>query len=215
MEPGIAAKYATKDEVLVQKQVAKLVKGTIFDNNVGKSRLIFNDGHPYFNSIKAPLTWKNYGLRPIKQILQNEHLKPMAKLNSIEEYNAWWNANINHAHGVVINDPLGQAVLFPDYELTKHKKPKDNFKQHLITRKEDRERFKIIANLKEVIRNPDEIWSVLKKGDNTPLTTHYIKFYKENPILVHVIDNVASTMFMLDEAGYKTREGVLLFRKTK
>ncbi len=213
--PGIAANYATKDEVLVQKQVAKLVKGTIFDNNVGKTRLIFTDGHPYFNSINTPLTWKNYGLRPIKKMLQNERLKPMAQLNSIEEYNAWWNANINHAHGVVINDPLGQAVLFDDYNLTGTGKKKSGFRQHLENRTDDPERYQLIANLKDVITNPDEIWSVMKRGDKVPLTNHYIKYYNGNPILVNVSENKASTMFILKESGYKTREGVLLYRKTK
>lgn len=221
--PGVASKYKPNTEVETTRLVLngdkdrnlKGVKGTIFDNNVGKSRLIFKDGHPYYNSLKSPLTWKNYGLRPMDAILENGKLKPIAKLNSLEEYNAWWEKNINHQYGVVINDPLKQSILFDDYNLTKKGKEKSGFRQHLTLKIDDPERYKLIANLKEVISNPDEIWSVLKKGDKVPLTNHYIKYYNGNPILVNVSENKASTMFVLKESGYKTREGVLLYRKTK
>jgi SPP1 gp7 family putative phage head morphogenesis protein len=213
--PGIASKYDSKDEIAVEKQVAASVKGTIFDNNVGKSRLIFKDGHPYYNSLKHPLDYKNYGLLPIDKIEEKGGLKPVSKLNSKDEYDVFWKQKTNHDKGIVISDPLNQTVLFPDQSLTKKGKPNDSFRDHLLSRKNEPERYKLVANIEDIIKKPDEIWSVLKRGDKNPLTTHYIKYYDGDPMLVVTVENEAKTIFSLNETGYSTRKGILLYRKTK
>ena len=49
IEKGISEEYNSK---WANKMVDPLVKGTIFDNNVGITKEIFNKNHPYFKSKK-------------------------------------------------------------------------------------------------------------------------------------------------------------------
>lgn len=199
--PGIASKYNPKDEVSVEKQIAQDVKGTIFDNNVGKTRLIFKDNHPYYNSLKNPLYWKNYGLRSI-ETMQEKAKEAVSLLDNKTEYDTYWNNLKGDKQNIVLKDKNNISVLVPE-----------SFKSHLSFHKQG-DRYKLLPNVKTVIEKPDEIWSVLKRGDKEPLTIHYIKYYQGKTLLVVAVDNEARTMFELTKTGFKTRTGVLLYRKS-
>jgi len=199
--PGVASKYSTKDEVMIEKQVAKDVKGTIFDNNVGKTRLIFKDNHPYYNSLKNPLDWKNYGLRST-EAMQQKAKEVVKLLDNKTEYDTYWNSLKGDKQNIVLKDKNNISVLVPE-----------SFKSHLSFHKQG-DRYKLLPNVKSIIEKPDEIWSVLKRGDKEPLTTHYIKYYQGKTMLVVAVENEARTMFELTKSGFKTRTGVLLYRKS-
>lgn len=216
--PGIADRYNAANADTDERFVGGLVKGTIFDNNVGKTRLVFDHDHPYYvnlpDRVAKELNYKNYGLESIDRILETRKLPPAAQLENIEGYKLLWERLANNPKGITLTDPLGQTVLFPDYERTGKGRERDYFKQHLLTRG-DKNRYKLFPNLIEIIRHPDEIWSIYKPKDSEPLTTHYLKYYREQPVLVIVVDNEGRTMFDLTKSGYKTRQGLLLYRKTK
>lgn len=215
--PGIASKYRSSEADRDEKYVGKMVKDTIFDNNTGKTRLIFDTGHPYYANMDEgtlkELSFKNYGLLPVEKIRTKYNLNPVSSLQSKEDYEAYWNSMLNHDKGIVLKDPLGQHVLFPDYDLTKKGRENENFKQHILSRKDDADRYKLIANLGDIMQKPSEVWSVMKKGDKEPVTTHYLKFYEDKTLLVVAVNNEARTIFDLSKTGYKTRSGILLYRK--
>lgn len=215
--PGIAANYKPANEVADQKYVAGLTKDTIFDNNPGLTRLVFDQRHPYFENLATgklkELKYSNYGLQTLEEIHANRAFKPVKLLDTHLDYEQYWTSNINHHKGIVLENPMGDRVLFSDYELDKKNKPETYFKQHLLTRKDEPDRFKLIANLSDIIQKPDEVWSIVKKNDSQPVTNHYIKYYEGKTVLLVTVDNEAKTMFELTESGFKTRSGLLMYRK--
>lgn len=216
--PGIAKNYKPEMSDEDERYAGGLVKDTIFDQNVGKTRLAFDDNHPYYvnlpDKVLKELNYKNYGLPTIESIYDKWELNPIEVLNTMDDYEAYWNAMLNTNKGISLTDPIGQTILFPDYDLTKTGRPKDNFKQHIISRKNDPDRYKLIPNISDIIKRPDEIWSVYRGGIK-PLTTHYVKYYEGKTLLVIADENKAKTMFDLTKTGYKTRQGLLLYRKTR
>jgi SPP1 gp7 family putative phage head morphogenesis protein len=222
--PGEGSQYKPEREIADGKEVTRMVKGTIFDTNVGKTKLIFEEKHPYFRNTKGEieeLNYRNYGLKSLEKTLQSDFLKPENRLNEIADYEAFWNSITNHTQGAVFNDPLGQTVLFPDYDLRPDKnkgKQKNFFKQHLTTRKHDPDRWKIASNLVDVIKKPDEIWVERQRGGYFAgnVSTQYIKYYDKKAIMILSDKNEAKTMFTLEpgeNTGFKTRHGILLYRK--
>lgn len=217
LKPGLARNYKPQDADNDEKYVGGLVKDTIFDNNPGVTRLVFNKEHPYFENLATgklkELKYSNYGLQKLEEIHEKGSFKPLALLNSEDDYNAYWNSMLNHDKGIVLENPIGDKILLSDYDLNPKGNAKDYFKQHLLTRKGDPDRFKLIANVEDIIQNPSEIWSVIAKSDSEPVTNHYIKYYRGKTMLLVTVDNEARTMFELTATGFKTRIGLLLYKK--
>ena len=216
--PGVPDRYVPADSIPDEKYVKNLVKGTIFDNNVGITRIVFNQEHPYYENLSTgklkALDFKNYGLPTIEKAQLKKGVKPVAKLESKEQFNEFWNNHTNHAHGIVLADPLGQNILFPDNDLLKKKNANQNFKQHILDHKEDVNRYKLLPNIKEIIKSPDEVWSVVNKQyPKSPVTNHYIKFFEGNTLVILVDNNEAKSIFYYTESGFSTRKGILLYRK--
>ncbi|MDD4217463.1 MAG: DUF935 family protein [Bacteroidales bacterium] len=200
--PGIASKYKESNAQADEKVVGGMVKNTIFDNNVGTSKVIFEKGHPYFKKGVKDLSWKAYGLEPLAKAQARSGKVPALKFNSAQEFEDFYDKMVNTKDGITLTDATGTAVLFPK-----------SFKNHIITRKKDLLRYEFAGNAFETVSNPNEVWSVLKKNAPKPLTTHYIKYYTNKTILVLVENNIVTTAFVLDKTGFKTRMGVLLHKK--
>jgi SPP1 gp7 family putative phage head morphogenesis protein len=222
--PGEGSRYNPERGIADGKEVTRLVKGTVFDTNVGKTRLIFDDKHPYFINTKGQekeLSYKQYGLKSIEKTLQSDNLKPEKQLREKEDYEAFWNSITNHDRGATLKDPLGQTILFPDYDLRKMGTKggfDDYFKQHLLTREHEPDRWKIAPNLVDIIQEPDEVWVERQKGGPFAgnVSTQYIKYYEDKAIMVLIDNNEAKTMFTLEpgkKTGFKVRHGILLYRK--
>lgn len=216
IKPGLARNYKPEDAANDGKYVLNLVKDTIFDNNAAMSKLVFDNNHPYFSNLGVDklkdLKYSNYGLSSIKDIQKRGGLKAISLLENLEDYDAYWNSMTNHEKGIVLKSPLGENILFSDHELTKKGKASKYFKQHITSRLNE-DRYKLIANLEDVIKNPSEVWSVVNKSDREPVSNHYIKYYQDKTLLVLVVDNEARTMFELTESGFKSRQGLLLYKK--
>lgn len=63
---------ATTQKKMTSKEAYDLVKddikGTVFENNTGVSKVVFNENHPYFqaaNGKEKQLNWSNYGMDKI------------------------------------------------------------------------------------------------------------------------------------------------------
>lgn len=218
LKPGLARNYKPNNSEKDERYVGGLVKDTIFDNNAGKTRLIFDNKHPYYANLPKgktkQLSASNYGLPSIETIRNRGGLKPLSLLDDKENFEEYWKKMVNDRRGLVLESPLGEKILFSDYELTKSGKRKNAFKQHISERRDAPERYKLLANLQEVISKPDEIWSLINENKpNQPPTTHYIKYYEGKTLVALTIENEGRTIFELDEVGFRTRHGLLLYKK--
>lgn len=80
--PGIAKNLSKEyDSNWANKVVDPLVKGTLFDNNVGITKKIFTDKHPYFKTpgakeVKEPkeIEYKNYSIDQLKEAYKTQNI---------------------------------------------------------------------------------------------------------------------------------------------
>lgn len=197
------------------KMMKDYLKDTPFDNNVGISRLVFSDGHPYFQNTKGKimnLSWEQYGLDNIEKIRAD--ILPAYQATSKEEYFAWWTKQpkIKDTDDFVIKDVLGQEILLSSGQ-GKKGKPFEFFKDHIL-KKENEKRFEYGTETKNILTNPDEVWL-------NPRDKHsriYIRYYEQGTIKLVVDDKLkAVTLYQIDNKHEgelsRTRKGILLYRK--
>lgn len=218
IKPGLAKNYKEKEADNDEKYVGGLVKNTIFDNNAGKTKLIFDHDHPYYTNLPKgktkQLSYANYGMPSVEKIQKRGGLKPLSLLTSKEDYETYWNSMLNHNKGIVLENPLGEKVLFADYDLHKTGKRRASFKQHLLDRTDETDRYKLVVNLKDIITKPDEIWSLYdEKYENELPTTQYIKYYEGKVLIVLAKGDDGRTIFESNQVGFRMRHGLLLYRK--
>lgn len=206
------------------KKAGRLAKENItnpvFENNVGKTGLVYKNNHPYYKSLDGKLNEldaiKNYGMKPVGKILEQSNLPAAIHLDTKENWLEWWQDMVKE-HGVndtdfVLKDRFGTKILFNS---TNGKKKGKYFRDHILE-EADQKRFEYAANLKDIIEQPDEIWFKYYKG-NIP-TYNYIKYYDGQAIVIStkVEETVnAKTIYTIDEpVSMKiNRKGVLMYKK--
>jgi SPP1 gp7 family putative phage head morphogenesis protein len=216
--PGAEHNYKPENAERDEKYIGTMVKGTIFDQNVGKTQLVFSREHPYYENLSdkkmKQLGWQNYGLKPTEQMQLQKGMPEVKLLKDKQGFENFWKEQINDPKGIKVTDTLGLDVLFPDYELIKKGKRRNHFKQHISERTDDPDRYKLMSEALSVIYNPSEIWSVANEiKPDIPPTFHYVKFYDDRTLVVLVVNNEARTIFELNKVGFRTRHGILLYRK--
>lgn len=209
--PGIAKNHTKTDEV-AGKLGKKIVTNPLFDNNVGISRVIFKEGHPYFKSTngrEVKLSWEQYGLQSLDKIIQATDL-PTWSEKTLVEYNEWWNKTANRAgNEIIVKDNLGTEILFTE-----------KFKTHI---NDEEPRFKYGTELKNIIENPDEIWSTTD-SKNGKLNTFYIKYYDVDDIkkttgaiTIMTNENEAHSLYEIntEKRLKELRKGILQYTSKK
>lgn len=187
------------------------VKDTIFDNNVGLSKVIFKDNHPYFikaNGKEQQLSWEQYGLPSLEKIRTNplDEYKPTTK----EEYLNWWAKQPKlKGDDIVFKDALNNEILLPSGE-GKKGSIYDYYKDHVI-KKENEKRFEYATETKALLQQPDEIW----QNEQGRI---YIKHYDNGSLKLAVNDKLeAETLFRFYDTDSgeldKSRRGALLYKK--
>lgn len=188
--------------------IKPFTKDTIFDNNVGLSKLIFDDNHPYFQEAKGKiqnLSWEQYGLPSLDKIRANEEFLPTTK----EEYLSWWDKQKKiKGDDIAIKDALNDEILLSSGE--GKKSINDYYKQHVI-KKSSENRFEYATETANVLKSPDEIW-------NNQQGRVYLKYYENGTLKLIVNDKLeAETIFKLydKDSGElkKARKGTLLYKK--
>lgn len=188
-----------------------IVKDTIFDNNVGLSKVIFNENHPYFKNVKGEihnLSWEQYGLQSLEKIRVNPLLEYDATTK--EQYLNWWKMHPKvNGDDFVIKDALNQEVLLSSGE-GKAKKAGQYFKDHILVNNKDN-RFEYGTETYNILKFPDEVW-------NNNQGRVYIKYYEQGTLKLIVDDKLeAKTLFKIydKDSGElkKSRKGVLLYKK--
>jgi SPP1 gp7 family putative phage head morphogenesis protein len=172
---------AADSDTLTEREHAKdLAKSAdvqpYFKNNVGKTKIIYRDDHPYFKNVKDSVKELdaeiNYGLPGVEAIYRKGDFPAIAYLPDKTTALQWWAeqaGGVRKSFDVKAAD--GLTVTF------------DNaFRNHVLEQNGD-SRFKFINRAPEVLQKPDEIWSRLVNGK--PSLT-YIKYYEKYPIVVQV-----------------------------
>lgn len=186
-----------------------------FKGNVGKEKVIYKAGHPYFKhgrygKLKELDAEKNYGMPGIDKIYAKGDFPPISYMKDKASGLDWWmqqtGGKVRGSFDVTAAD--GVTVRF------------DNaFRNHVLEQNRD-DRYRILNKAPDVLKNPDEIWSNMVKGK--PSLT-YIKYYDKAPVVVHVdADGTVrgSTMVEMQHNGkintaemIKIRKGILKFKQ--
>lgn len=191
------------------KMMKPLIRETIFDNHVGKSRVVFTDDHPVFIDAKGRaknMNWKQYGLQSWEKISIN----PLDAFTpkSAAEYSQWWKDQAKASKDdIIVRDKTGTQILIPS-GVGKKGKPNDYFKDHVISKPSEK-RHEYAGESIRVLQHPDEVWQ-------TDHGRSYIRYYDQGPIVVAVdTQRTAKTVYLLDKEGSfeKARTGILVYRK--
>lgn len=167
-----------------QRMAGKVVAKP-FRHNVGKSKIVFEDGHPYFkaNADAKALQLsavKNYGMKPVKEIYTNSRNLSAYKreIRSEEDYREYWRVLESH-HG-----KEGEGFTLVDRKNNISALFDSTLKEKLF----QRGRFDYFDEVIEVFHAPDEIWATRqaspKFGDE--LFNVYVKYYEDVPIVLLV-----------------------------
>lgn len=195
-------------EVQAAKMMKPLIKDTIFDNHVGKSKVVFPDSHPHieFAGRRTKFNWKSYGLPGWDKIALDE--LPPINNTSRDEYLNWWSRlpKKGSTDDVVVKDVTGTEVMLPS-GVNKSKSLEKYFKHHILDNNDQRHHY--ATHALDLLTNPDEIWS--NNGDRI-----YVKFFAEGPIKLVVNNQLRSeTMFLIKgenkTSWTKARTGTLLY----
>ncbi len=174
------------DESYARGKNAKLAKP--FKTNVGKTFSALPEDHPYYKNISGIVdrkhqlgAVKHYGMDTIETIYNNPNKLSNYKkeLETKEEYENWWDDKVKK-YGTgkdkefsYQSKATGHNILFDNKLFNKRKTISE-------------ERFKYINEVTLILDDPDEVFTLIKdktKGTSEATTT-YIKYYKNEPIIV-------------------------------
>ena len=184
-----------------------------FQRNTAIDKLIYKDDLPYYqNSFMKEKKLRydaNYNMPGIKKIYADNW--PDAKtLPDRPAANQWWKEQAGKIKGSFdAKDVFGNTLRFDD-----------RFRNHVFEDNPDK-RFEFLNNVKDIIQDPDEVWSVL--NDEGKLETTYIKYYEGFPYNVQVNGvrpftmtkyNISGTEEVNEQSVNRDRSGTLLYRNT-
>lgn len=214
----VPGKEAMSEQKMTAIEAGRIMKEHLkdspFDNNVGLSRIIFKDNHPYFQNAKgkiANLSWEQYGLPNIDKIRANP--LPEYKPTTKEQYLEWWAKQPKKSgDDFIVKDILRQEILLSSGE-GKNKNIHSFFKDHIL-KKESEKRFEYATETKKILTTPDEVWLNPQDKNNRI----YLKHYEQGTLKLVVDEKLeAVTLFRLHSKNsgelYESRKGILLYRK--
>lgn len=232
--PGVQAN-AGKLLRTLNKSTRQLVRDAeippAFQNNPAVSKLVFKPTLPYYvksgiskdggKTIKILQARKNYGLRPLFSDVHDTGIynaysfDAPVMIESKEAAENWWKDNA-----------VDGAMTFTDNKgLTL--RTNNGFLNHIL---HDNNQYRelIVANLGDVVKHPDEVWSKPDMKDKSDLVRTYIKYYKERPIVVQVNgkgeiytiyepvkENASGKLMLNDKAIINLRQGNLIYNKIR
>jgi SPP1 gp7 family putative phage head morphogenesis protein len=206
--PGVASKVEKHNVTSLVKE-ARIPK--YFQRNPGITKMVFDKGHPYYKyskgDVKEMTAEKVYGMPPVKKLYADFNFPKPEAISSKEEANTWWKEQAGQLRGSFDQvDNIGNTIRFDN-----------DFRKHIMEdNKEDR--WRLLPNIPEMVKSPDEVWTV-RTGDK--LERYYVKYFDRFPYVLGVNEDArAFTFYEASKDGeinegslIKTRRGVLLFRK--
>jgi len=208
--PGISHKIG---QVAITIERAKEMVPYYFQHNPGTSKILLDDdGYMKYQvgngAPKLLLAEKNYGMASVESLYQNNTFPHRLEIQAKEGAYRWFNEQFLELDSMYTKDVTGVTV-----------KVDEEMIRHTIEDNADN-RFEFVANIPEVLKAPDEIWSY-RNGDD--LERYYIKYYSALPIVVSVNEDNGIRAYTAYEAGrngklnvtqlIKLRRGTLIYRK--
>lgn len=152
------------------KETGKLAKdkaevAPLFQNNVGKSGIVFKDNHPYFLNAAGQLknlNYKSYGLKPFDEIQGRG--ESTEDFDDIKDYAQWIKGN-------------EQLSMFDELPLTIDEQAANKQAQ-----REDGQHWEVTPNLHAVWGNPDESFQFMDPKRKV-LTRSAFKYFKDRNII--------------------------------
>lgn len=205
-----AAKVNTYEEAKGAVADAKI--SPYFSRNVGKSKVMFSNNHPYFqrmtqgglktNELSAT---KNYNMKSLEQIYKTQDMPEMKPITA-EQAKEWFAKNAaNGKISVTAKDGISIDLDTGFYDKIVDPK-KDKYTDRAV-----------YANIApDILKNPDEVWANVHNGQ---LQSCYIKYYHDAPYMVVTKVNNGKVEFesfyKIDRDGEfnQKRKGVLKYRK--
>lgn len=202
------------DTELVQNRIKAANIPPYFKRNVGTEQMVFGDYHPYIQKVgvsklKELDAEKNYGLRSGEKIYNTAtDLPTYTPIQDKAVANAWWEDMAGSKRGSFDIESIDNLSVTFDNE----------FRNHVFEQNSD-DRYKFVKEVKELLQNPDEVWSNRVKGriDNI-----YIKYFDNMPmvLVVEADQSVrAVTVYEVQKGGkinYKAlqnmRKGILKYK---
>ena len=220
MQMDATAKVDSSSET---SAIAKdLKKEKYFRQNVGKTGIVWNQEHDYFNerNVYNLSATKNYNLPSLAKIYVDPNKLPNFSnpITSKVQYEAWWNDMVKDngtGDGFTLKDIFGHSIYF------------DNaFKIHPFEgeKRISENRSEYARETKKVIASPDEVWCIKDTNKKSSGITYlYVRYYQSKPVVVRVRPELASgimrayslhDLHLKDNAGEANRKGILLYNKT-
>lgn len=174
--------------------IREAVPNEIFRNNTGKTGIVFEDDHPYFQSlegIKELDAVKNYGMQTVDKIMTSGKARPLPEhIDTVADYYVWWKEMVR-AKGIndtdfALKDGLNNVVVFDAAEGPN----KTSFFRDHINRKPGEDRYEYATNLVATLQQPNEIWAKYK---GSVITTSYVRYYDDYPYVL-VTENDGETI---------------------
>lgn len=155
-------------------------KGSQFEINRGDLKEVFTKKQFYSDTKGLPaklnkMTFDKYGLPKWESF--KDDLKPMKLDKSIT------GENIKELFKKVTGT---KYMGFEDYLGRKMTLLEDVFKEHTSGKylKATENRHQIFPHIKEILKNPDEVWHYEKKDGSKSFKTRYIKFYNDTAVVI-------------------------------
>jgi SPP1 gp7 family putative phage head morphogenesis protein len=195
-----------------------------FRNNVGKTGMVYTDGHPYFKGIPKTSQLKavdHYNMWDPQRIYSKPKKLSAAPtaLGSISDFKAWHKRRIKTGPGksdfAFECKPLNGLYLTFDEDLYKR----------ITTNKKylKEKRYQLTPHLEETIKAPDEIWSMIDTWRKKENLTVLIKYYDDKPFVVVVKSSMVkdpgyiriSSFYQLEKLKDlgRFRNGILRYKK--
>ena len=127
------------------KNEAKVVP--LFQNNVGKSGIIFKDSHPYFQSAKGQLkelTYKSYGMPAMEDVKRSGLGHAEDDLANKKAYQAWADKLFDGAE-------IAELTSYDNTPVTV-----DRDALNHVAQNKDGQHWEISNNLEDILSNPSE-----------------------------------------------------------
>ena len=156
-----------------------------FRHNVGKSRIVFEDGHPYFQAnadakVLQLSAVKNYGMKPVKEIYG--HPKKLSgykqEIHTEDDYREYWRI-LEAQYG-----KEGEGFTLVDRKNNISARFDSALKEKLLKRG----RFDYFDEAIDVFNTPDEVWATQQTSStfDNELYNVYLRYYKDTPIVLLV-----------------------------
>lgn len=201
--PAATDATATPDKKVKQLEKAAKIPA-YFQKNVGIDKVAFGKDHAYYRISEYRTTEgdllaeKSYGMRSVGKIYDMDDLPEAALIPDRAAATSWFRQLAGDKGYMDITAADNIAIRLDE-----------KFARYVINKEDNR--FRVISNIIDVLKNPDEIWT---QRHGKELQTFYLKYYQGNPVGLALKDGKPETFFEFSRKdGSRNDEGLINKRR--